>query len=115
MNKSILSFVAGIALCLGVLSFFAFTPEAPAKSGDILIVRATMGSTAWSKVMITYPEGSTEVIKLATFDPQNFVSNQEKIVEILNRVQKEGYSLIGTSGGGAGSGFVCNYWTFAKN
>ena len=88
-------------------------PGAP-KSGDILVVRNTIGSAAWSKIVTTYPDGKTEVIKLANFDPQNFVNNNELLTEQLNKVQNEGYKLVGTSGGGAGGGFVISYYVFEK-
>ena len=88
-------------------------PAAP-KSGDILVVRNTIGAAAWSKIVTTYPDGETEVIKLANFDPQNFVNNNELLTEQLNKVQNEGYKLVGTSGGGAGGGFVISYYVFEK-
>ena len=84
MKKSILTLALGAMLGLGAMSLFAFQPDgattaapepeptavpgAP-KSGDILVVRNTIGAAAWSRIMTTYPDGKTEVIKLSNFDP----------------------------------------------
>lgn len=117
MKRSILTLAAGIVLGLGTISLFAFKAQpdpAITKSGDICIVRTTMGSSAWSKVITTYPDGTTEVVKLANFDPQNFVHNNETVTQQLNKVRSEGYRLIGTNGGGAGGGFVVAHYIFEK-
>ena len=130
MNKSILTLAAGVLLGLGAFGLFGFQPEATVaeapvatvapsapsapKSGDILVIRNTIGSGAWSRIMTTYPDGKTEVIKLGNFDPQNFVNNNELLTQQLNKVRKEGYKLVGTNGGGAGGGFAVSYYLFEK-
>ncbi len=103
------------AVGLGILAATAFKPaEVVPANDDIVLVRATIGSSAWSKILISYGDTNTEVIKLASFDPQNFVSNNETIAATLNRIKGEGYELVGTSGGGAGTGFVIQNYVFNK-
>lgn len=117
MKKSVGILLAGLLLTAGIFTLNAATPEpaAPAaKPGDICVVRNTIGSAAWSKILTTYPDGSTEVVKLSNFDPQNFVHNNEVLTEVLNKVTDEGYKLVSTNGGGSGGGFVISYYVFEK-
>ena len=53
MKRTLLTLAAGVLLTIGGMSLFAFTPEAPAtaKAGQICVVRNTIGSSAWSKIL----------------------------------------------------------------
>ena len=101
MKKSILTLALGGLMGMAAVGLFAFQPDAattavptpeaepvaataPAapKSGDILVVRNSIGAAAWSRILTTYPDGKTEVIKLSNFDPQNFVNNNEMLPSI---------------------------------
>ena len=116
MKRTIFTVALTLFITTAIFAFFAFKSAAPAPAGgsDIVVVQATLGSSSWSKILISYGDANTEVVKMATFDPQNFVSNNETLAATLNRMVKEGYEMVGTSGGGAGNGFIVSTYIFKK-
>lgn len=104
-KSTIRSMVAGIVLTIATVSLFAFTSSTSLAS-QYVYVKVTQGAGNWTKIIVVYPDGKTEMTELATGTPKNHEANAIKIATVMNSLGSQGYSLITSNGGEYHSQFV---------
>ncbi|MEM9023232.1 MAG: hypothetical protein AAGB22_05805 [Bacteroidota bacterium] len=94
--------VTGGLLAIAVVLFTAFVEPRPA-SGSHVVVRTYEPVDLPGQIVIAYADGTSEAITLEPLNSANHAPNVAKIVQVFDRLEKEGYRMASASGSGSGN------------
>ena len=97
--------VLALGLALFVLTAFVSSPASVSQT-EYAYVKVTQGSGKWTKVIVAYPDGTTEITDLETGTAKNHEKNAIVINSVFNKLAGEGYTLVTSNGGEYMSQFV---------
>lgn len=101
MKNKILIFVFA-GLLLTVLISFTLT-DSKSRANEYVMMRAYEPIGAKSELVLSYGNGKSERFDLHDLKTENHEFNMEIILNTVNRLAAEGYTLISTSSSGVGN------------
>lgn len=89
-----LLFISAFALCMF---------HASAQETNYVLVKIYEPITKNGEIIISYGNGKSESIPVEKLDSDHHEHNSNKLVDVFNRLEKEGYTMISSSASGHGN------------
>jgi hypothetical protein len=105
MRKRRKSLLSSIALMGGVFVIVAFllALKAPAGNKEYVIVKTYESVGKKGEIVLAYGSGKSERIAMEQLNSQHHEHNANKLVDVFNRLDTEGYVFEGMGAAGSGN------------